>query len=334
VSAIAGSFWGSSVGLFLVLALAFCAMFLVAWMLLGTRARTRRQRKLAKRFGRTPGPVPGGETAGTAQAQWVPAGLAEAGTRIGEAIGFSAGLDDRLEQAGLPIHAGEFVALTAIAGIVGAVFAGILLQNVMFVLLIAAGAALIPWVWMARSHSKRQQQMIDQLADTLSILASSLRAGYSFLQALDTVSKEIGEPSASEFSRVVAEIRLGRPIDESLMAMAERVGSQDLKWAVIAVNIQRQVGGNLAEVLDIVANTVRERGYIHRQIRVLSAEGRLSMYILAALPFLMAIYISIVNPTYIRLLFTTFFGILLLIVGGALMAAGLFWMTRIVKIDV
>jgi tight adherence protein B len=187
---------------------------------------------------------------------------------------------------------------------------------------------------MARSHSKRQQKMIDQLADTLSILASSLRAGYSFLQALDTVSKEIGEPSASEFSRVVAEIRLGRPIDESLMAMAERVGSNDLKWAVIAVNIQRQVGGNLAEVLDIVANTVRERGYIQRQIRVLSAEGRLSIYILVALPFLIGIYMSVVNPVYIRLLFTTTIGTLLLIIGGALMAVGVFWMTRIVKIDV
>jgi len=334
VSVIAGSFWASSVGLFLVLAFAFCAVFLVAWMLLGTRARTRRQKKLARRFGRTPGPVPGTETAGTAQAQWVPAGLAEAGTRIGEAIGFSAGLDDRLERAGLPIHAGEFVALTAIAGVAGAIFAGILLQNIIFVLLVAAAAALIPWVWMVRSLSKRQQKMMDQLADTLSILASSLRAGYSFLQALDTVSKEIGEPSASEFSRVVAEIRLGRPIDESLMAMAERVGSRDLKWAVIAVNIQRQVGGNLAEVLDIVASTVRERGYVHRQIRVLSAEGRLSMYILAALPFLIGIYEAIVNPAYLRLLFTTSVGILLLIVGGALMAVGLFWMTRIVKIDV
>jgi len=226
------------------------------------------------------------------------------------------------------------VALTAIAGVAGAVFAGILLQNVAFVLLIAAGAALIPWVWVARSLSKRQQKMIDQLADTLSILASSLRAGYSFLQALDTVSKEIGEPSASEFSRVVAEIRLGRPIDESLMAMAERVGSRDLKWAVIAVNIQRQVGGNLAEVLDTVANTVRERAYVHRQIRVLSAEGRLSIYILAALPFLIGILISIINPTYVRVLFTTLVGFLLLVTGGVLMAVGIFWMTRIVKIDV
>lgn len=333
MSAVAGSFWGSTFGLYVVLAFIFLAVFLISWMLVGTGARTKRQRKLAKRFGRAAVPVPGSEIAGTAQTQWVPAGLAAAGGHIGEAIGFSAGLDDRLEQAGLPIHAGEFVALTAIAGIAGVIFAGILLQNVIFVLLIAAGAALIPWAWMTRLRSKRQQKMNDQLADTLSILASSLRAGYSFLQALDTVSKEIGEPSASEFTRVVAEIRLGRPIDESLMAMAERVGSQDLKWAVIAVNIQRQVGGNLAEVLDTVASTVRERGYIHRQIRVLSAEGRLSMYILVALPFLIAIYESIVNPAYVRLLFTTTIGILLLIIGVALMAVGVFWMTRIVKID-
>lgn len=333
MSAVAGAFWGST-GLYLVLAVVFLAVFVVAWMLLGTGARTKRQRSLAKRFGRAAGPVAGVEVAGTEKAQWVPVGLAQVGGRIGEAIGFSAALDERLEQAGLPIHAGEFVALTALAGVAGAVFAGILLQNVVFVLLIAAGAALIPWAWMTRSRVKRQRKMVDQLADTLSILASSLRAGYSFLQALDTVSKEIGEPSASEFARVVAEIRLGRPIDEALIAMADRVGSVDLKWAVIAVNIQRQVGGNLAEVLDIVANTVRERGYIHRQIRVLSAEGRLSIYILVALPFLIAIYEAIVNPEYVRLLFTTTIGLLLLIIGGALMAVGVFWMTRIVKIDV
>ena len=106
---------------------------------------------------------------------------------------------------------------------------------------------------MVRALKKRQQALIDQLADTLSILATSLRAGYSFLQALDTVSKEIGEPSASEFQRVVAEIRLGRPIDDALVAMAHRVHSDDLRWAVIAINVQRQVGGNLAEVLDIVS---------------------------------------------------------------------------------
>ena len=162
----------------------------------------------------------------------------------------------------------------------------------------------------------------------------SLRAGYSFLQALDTVSKEIGEPSASEFQRVVAEIRLGRPIDDALVAMAHRVHSDDLKWAVIAINVQRQVGGNLAEVLDIVSGTVRERAYIRRQVQVLSAEGRISVAILACLPIGVMLYISVVNGEYIKPLFTTTPGLILLVGGGLWMALGIFIMTRMVKIDV
>jgi tight adherence protein B len=132
----------------------------------------------------------------------------------------------------------------------------------------------------------------------------------------------------------VAEIRLGRPIDDALIAMAERIGSEDLKWAVIAINVQRQVGGNLAEVLDIVANTVRERAYIRRQVQVLSADGRLSVGILTALPFGMVLYISVVNPEYIKPMFTTAPGLALLVAGGVLLAIGVVVMRRIIKIDV
>jgi tight adherence protein B len=203
-----------------------------------------------------------------------------------------------------------------------------------FILLIAAVGALIPYSWMVLSLRRRQSRLVEQLADTLSILASSLRAGYSFLQALDTVSKEIGEPSATEFQRVVAEIRLGRPIDDALTAMAERVNSDDLRWAVIAINVQRQVGGNLAEVLDIVSNTVRERAYIRRQVAVLSAEGRISVGILSCLPFVVMLYVSIVNPSYIRPLFTTTVGLVILSVGALFMGLGIWIMSRMVKIDV
>jgi tight adherence protein B len=176
--------------------------------------------------------------------------------------------------------------------------------------------------------------MAEQLPDVLSILASSLRAGHSFLQALDQVAGEIKEPSAGEFHRVVSEIRLGRSIDDAMNEMADRVGSEDMRWAVMAVNIQRQVGGNLAEVLDIVANTVRERAYVHRQVRVLSAEGRLSIAILTALPFGIFFYLALVNPEYVAPLFTTMIGRILLLIGGTLMGLGVFSMTRIVRIDV
>lgn len=328
---LAESFWGSQIGLGVILAASFGTVFLVITFMAGTQARAKALRSLAHRIGRR---HHGQEEQAQIQTQWVPESFAQFGQRFAVATGFNARLDERLEQAGMPILAGEFVALTVLCAMLGAVFAAVILQNIIFVLLVAGVAALFPYVWMLRTKRKRQSRLIDQLADTLSILASSLRAGYSFLQALDTVSKEIGEPSAGEFQRVVAEIRLGRPVEDALIAMAVRVGSDDLKWAVIAINVQRQVGGNLAEVLDIVANTVRERAYIRRQVDVLSAEGRLSVAILAALPFFILLYISIVNAEYIEPLFTTTVGISLLAGGGILMGLGIFVMSRIVKIDV
>jgi tight adherence protein B len=331
---IAGSFWSSPTGLLLVLGFAFSAVFLVVTMLLGGRERRRREGELAERLGRAGRPSEPGEPDKGSTATWVPTQFADIGERFATATGFSDRIDQRLERAGLPLTAGEYVALTAMAGFGGAIVAALLIQNVVFILLIGSLTAVIPWLWVSHTYRKRQQALVDQLADTLAILASSLRAGYSFLQALDTVSKEVSEPSAHEFQRVVAEIRLGRPVEEALTAMAERVGSDDLRWAVIAINVQRQVGGNLAEVLDIVASTVRERAYIRRQVRVLSAEGRISVAILSAIPFGLLLYIGLVNPEYVSLLFTRTVGLILLTLGGICLALGIFIMTRMVKIDV
>ena len=334
MTVIAASLWGSNLGLLVVLAVCFVSAFLVATMLIGGSVRKKREMSLARRLGR--GRRREGSTTETGESttRWVPSQLADVGQRFATATGFSASLDERLERAGMPMLSGEFITMTVLAAIAGAIFGGLVLANVFFALLVAAVFALVPYFWLVRALQKRQNALNDQLADTLSVLASSLRAGYSFLQALDTVSKEIGEPSAHEFQRVVAEIRLGRPIDDALIAMADRIGSDDLRWAVIAINVQRQVGGNLAEVLDIVANTVRERAYIRRQIKVLSAEGRYSIIILTALPILLLLYQAIVNPDYVKLLFTTDLGLVMLAVGVGLIGAGVFWMTRLVKIDV
>jgi tight adherence protein B len=328
----AASFWGSDIALLVVLGASFAAVFFVSTFLMGTRARTRREQRLAVRMGKRVARTE--DQADASSAQFMPDAIAQVGQKFASATGFSGRLDERLERAGMPVASGEFVALIAICALVGAVVGAIFLLNPLFVLLIAALAGLIPYWWLQRSAKKRKMALIEQLADTMSILASSLRAGYSFLQALDTVSKEIGEPSAAEFQRVVAEIRLGRPVDDALIAMAERVDSDDLRWAVIAINVQRQVGGNLAEVLDIVASTVRERAYIRRQVSVLSAEGRISVGILAAIPFFLLLYIAIVNPEYIKPLFTTTPGLILTIGGGIFMGLGIWIMTRIIKIDV
>ena len=176
--------------------------------------------------------------------------------------------------------------------------------------------------------------MREQLPDVLTIMASSLRAGHSFLQALGTTAREIAAPANAEFQRLVAEIRLGRPAEDALEALADRVGSPDFRWAVLAVNIQREVGGNLAEILDNVSDTLRERAMMRRQIRVLTAEGRLSAWVLSILPFAIALYMFAVNPKYISLLFTKQIGLFMLGLGGVLMFLGILWMRKIVDIDV
>ena len=129
-------------------------------------------------------------------------------------------------------------------------------------------------------------------------------------------------------------VRLGRDTDDALEALAERVGSQDLEWAVTAIEIQRKIGGNLAEVLETVANTIRERDTLRRQMRALSAEGRISALVLSVLPILIAAYLMIVNPDYLRTLTTTRPGIIISVSAGILMVIGYVWMRRMVKLDV
>ena len=320
--------FGNDAWLTLVLGAAFVATFLLAVLLLSTKSKGQQRRSLAGLMGR------GKKKDAASETSWIPAGMAQAGDRLAAAGGFGGRLEAMLEQAELPMKAGEFAAFTVLCALAGGVLGALLLTNIIFVLLVAAVASLIPYAWLLHTRKKRQKTMAEQLPDVLSILASSLRAGHSFLQALDQVAGEIKDPSAGEFHRVVSEIRLGRSIDDAMNEMAERVGSEDMRWAVMAVNIQRQVGGNLAEVLDIVANTVRERAYVQRQVRVLSAEGRLSIAILTALPFGIFFYLALVNPEYVSPLFTTMIGRILLLVGATLMALGVFVMTRIVRIDV
>jgi tight adherence protein B len=322
-----GELFGNDAWLTIVLGAAFVATFLLAVLLLSTRTKGQKRRSLAALMGRG-GNKPANQTS------WIPAGMAEAGDRLATASGFSGRLEAMLEQAELPMKAGEFAALTILCAVAGGTLAAILLANIIFALIFAAGASLVPYVWLVRARRQRQKKMAEQLPDVLAILASSLRAGHSFLQALDQVAGEIKDPSASEFHRVVSEIRLGRSIDDAMIEMADRVGSEDMRWAVMAVNIQREVGGNLAEVLDTVANTVRERAYVQRQVRVLSAEGRISIGILSALPFGILLYLAVMNPDYVTPLFSTMIGRILLVVGATLMGAGIFVMTRIVRIDV
>ena len=169
---------------------------------------------------------------------------------------------------------------------------------------------------------REKRKFENQLPDTLTLISTSLRAGYSLLQAVEAVASEAPNPTAREFGRAIAEARLGRPVVGALEGITNRTQSQDFEWAVMAIEIQREVGGNLAEVLQTVAETMRQRNRLKGEIRALTAEGRISAYVLGALPFAMAGFLLATNPEYIGTLFTTTFGFVAVGVGLALMGAG------------
>jgi tight adherence protein B len=311
--------------------------FFLAWFLLGAAARQKqdKEREARMRAVIQPGQQAVAAAAATSQSGgWIPDNVSKFGTRFAESQGFSERLDAELEAAGVSLRSGEFVVASAAGCLVFGVLGAALLHSWLLALVVAAIGAAFPTILLRSSLSKRADRLREQLPDVLTIMASSLRAGHSFLQSLDTVAKEIAPPAAAEFQRVVAEIRLGRPAEDALESLAVRVGSPDFKWAVLAVNIQREVGGNLAEILDTVADTLRERAMLRRQIKVLTAEGRLSAWVLGLLPFAIALYMYAVNPSYIGVLFDSVYGIIMIIVALVLLALGIFWMKKIVDIDV
>jgi tight adherence protein B len=320
-------------GLALSVGLVFAAVAVVVASVVGIPVRGRRRRELLRRIGGS-GSRSASDENGPGTGAVLPNSLAAAGQRVAESIGIAEKLDRKLERAGLSIRPGEYVAGAVLAAFLVGAAGGLLFQSFLVGLLFAVLGAMMPIAAVSVALRRRLNRLHGQVVDVLMILASSLRAGHSFLQALDMVSKEIAEPAASEFTRAVSETRLGRPVDEALSALATRMGSEDFDWAMMAVNIQREVGGNLAEVLDTVAETLRDRDAVRRQLKVLAAEGKLSARILTALPFLIGLYVFKVNPGYMDLLFSTTMGLLMLGAASILMLFGILIMRRMVRIDV
>lgn len=249
--------------------------------------------------------------------------------------GLEARIEARLEAAGSAFKPAEWLLLhggvAILFGVVGLLLGGG--SFLMMVLGLGLGVVL-PWLWLGHKKRKRIKAFNRGLADTLQLIAGSLSAGMSLAQSINAVVEEGNEPIAGEFQRVLIETRLGVPLEDALNAIAERIESKDFEWVVMAIRIQREVGGNLAELLTTVAGTLREREYLRRQVKTLSSEGRLSAYILCGLPVLVAVYLSFARWDYIQPLFTTGIGILLLFAAAGLLSLGGFIMSRIVKVEV
>jgi len=258
----------------------------------------------------------------------------ELADRVPRSKQFDEKLQKELDQAGWLFRSTEFILLQVGGAIVGLALGwGLLARPWLGVVFFVLGA-LAPRVILSNRISKRTAEFLSQLPDTLQLLAGSLQAGYGFMQALDTCAKEAIEPTSTEFARVLSESRLGMPVEDALEAMADRVGGEDFRWVVMAINIQRQVGGNLATLLTTVANTLREREQVRRQIKVLSAEGRLSAIILVILPFALVGYLSVVNPSYLHQLTSATVGKIAIMIALVLIGIGSLWMRKIIKIDV
>ena len=239
----------------------------------------------------------------------------------------------RLLGAGSALTAAEWLLLHSGIAVVAALAGFVLGGTILSVVGLMLGIAL-PWVYLKFRHRRRLNKFNANLATSLGLMAGGLQAGLSLPQAVDTVVREGSEPISGEFRRALVEQRLGIDITDALEGVGVRMESEDFKWVVMAIRIQREVGGNLAEILHTVSDTLREREYLRRQVRSLSAEGRMSAWILGGLPVGMFMYLLVGNPDYVRPMYTTGLGFAMLGFGGFLLALGSFTMAKLAKVEV
>ena len=318
------------VSLIVVFACVFLAMLLAGTLVIGMVHPDDRARRLAdriERYGprRLPGP-------GDSRLARLASGLMSPVLRLGD---FEARLALRLDLAGIAWHPAQWVLAGTCASVALALALAGLFGNVIIGAL-AGGVA--GWLGMKLGLNfkiqRRRAKFADQLPDLLQFIAGSLRSGFSLGQGLDAAVREDTQPVAGEFSRALAESRIGIDLEDALDQVADRMESADLRWTVIAIRIQRETGGNLAEVLSKTVVTMRERSQLRRHVRALSAEGRLSAYILVALPILIGGFLFLTRRSYIRPLYTTPVGIGMLVFAVAMVVGGALWMRSLVKVEV
>jgi len=311
---------GLSAGLLRVLGFLalFCGALLLLLLITGPRAA--RSQRLAKRneFG-----PPQEQPEGVVDRLSGAAEKAMGDTRY-------TALGEKLDVAGIPLRPSEFLLLWIAIGAVLTIALALILPTVVGLI---AGLVLSPII--ARSYlngkvEKRRRAFVEQIPDLLQILVTSLRAGYGLPQALDLAATQIDDPARTELQRVLFEVRIGRDPGDALQAAADRMNSSDFNWVVAAMQINREVGGELAVVLENVAETVRERQRLRRQIRVLTAEGRASAYVMTALPFILAGALWLANRDYFEP-FADHPGPMLIGMGLILIVIGWFWMQRLIK---
>ena len=314
------------------LAALFAALFLIALLTVGSLRQHDLGRNLTdriERYGphRAPAPPEGDGKVATAVVGWM--------TRLLRSTNSEPHLARRLDLAAIGRRPAEW-ALLGVAG--SAALAGLLTVLTRSLVIGVLAGGLIGWLGMRLVLSmrirRRRAAFAEQLPDVLQLVAGSLQSGFSLEQAVDAVVRENTQPAAGEFSRALAEARLGADVEDALDGVASRMDSNDLRWAVMAVRIQRTVGGNLAEVLRNTVGAMRERAFLRRHVRALSAEGRLSAYFIVALPVVIGGWLFFSDPTYMHPLYTTTVGLFILSAAAVLVVLGALWMRVLIRVEV
>lgn len=243
-------------------------------------------------------------------------------------------LDLMMVRAGLPLLGSEFLAISAGGALLVFVIFALATRNPVTGLLALLLFLAADFVFVQRRITKRLDNFQRQLADCLSLVANSLRAGFSFLQTMEIISREMEPPMSTEFERVMRDTTLGKSLDEAFHSMDERVGSADFSLVITAVLIQQQVGGNLATILDTIRNTISERIRIRREVNTLTAQGKMSGIVLACIPVALALFFYVSSPEYLEPLLTTNIGRIAIIGALFLVIVGFAIIRKIVDIKV
>jgi len=240
----------------------------------------------------------------------------------------------KLAQAAILMRPEEFLGISLLAGGLAGLLVFLGTGNLIVPLVGFFVGFKIPDLFLDQAKSKRSRKINSQLPEALTIVANGLRAGYSFNQSMSVASKELENPIADEFSKVIRENSLGKPIEEALVDMSKRAEDEDIDMFVTALIIQRQVGGNLAEILDTISETIRERVKLKGEIKTLTTEGKFSAVIISILPIAIAAVLTIMNPAYIGTLITNTIGIALVVVAVIMEIIGIYLLGKIVDIDI
>jgi tight adherence protein B len=258
-------------------------------------------------------------------------------SRLGEGTNLFEGVSKNLARADIKLRPAEFMGLIVISALAALLIGTILGRSLIFGILVGVFGGFIPQIYVKRAQARRLKMFDGQLGDMLNLMVNGLRAGFSTLQAMEAVSRELPAPICDEFRRVVQEMQLGIAMEEALDHLLRRINSDDLDLVITAINVQREVGGNLAEILDVISFTIRERVRIKGEISALTAQGRATAWVISLLPVVLVLLLFLLNRDYIMQFFnpeTRGCGIPMIAVATIMVLSGFYAVQKIVAIDI